>query len=363
MSLARPLVFALGLAPALVLGCGQAHVKREPAALAPEPAPAPLIPTLAPWAARPNLAVLVSESDGLVAVQVDTGEVSQLAAPGLGLGDIGWCRTDPRAGVVWFTTRESDESESWDLAFVDLATPGAAARVVRGLDMPEVAIAYPDEVIDLPAAHRYQLQAVLVLGESPRLEARVGCDGDMGFSCFEDSDDDAPEDSEMLLREDLRDQKAAIERLTLDAPEHLIALARRALPQRALVGAGELGDKPTVRVAKKACEALPERCGTSRPVPGTPWLEVVVANTRGDFYYESRQLYDPKKKRFIDPAKPTKTSAKPFEDGELGAFEIGDSGAWLLGDRLVSPTRGLLYEGRMSCGFAARAVSLRDSVE
>lgn len=368
---AFPLVAALCLAAAaLAAGCGKdsppvgAPAPERPmeapvaAESAPDPVPAaaPAAAPSAAWTPRPDLAVVALADGGFATLDVASGERGRLAGP-----VVSWCRTDPRAGVVWALTAAAEGADDVALIYVDLAAPGPPVTVATlPPGVGEVAVIYPDEDIGLPEPHRYTVLPALVLDDTPRVESRLGCDGDMAWRCYEDEADDAAGDTPATLIEELRELRFVIDEVRLAEGTHVEALVARAAKGPALTSPGELSARPTVEVPVERCAADPELCGISRPIPSTSWLEVVVGNQRDDFYYEARQLYDPVARRFLDATDPKRASASPLDDHEAGALEFNARGAWLTADAVVTREGGAVLRGAMTCGWAGPATRLGD---
>ncbi|MCA9649796.1 MAG: hypothetical protein KC501_07805 [Myxococcales bacterium] len=352
------------LAPSLlVLGCakqpdaaeprtevapaGEAAAKTETEAAAtpetkakttPEPSPVPSEPPAHPRLeipARPDLAVVVLEA-GIVALGPDGKSVGMLLP-----GEASWCRVDPRGGVLW-------ARRSGDLSMLDLEGGGPPVTVLE--DPPEtIVIAYADEELGRPAPHEFQDGVAVHMVDPPRLEAIQGCDGDMVYYCL----DDDVEDFEAALAEQLgaRAEALAEQPVPLEALAPIVARSegRRA----ALADPGRAPAPSSVTVPADACEEAPEDCGSAEVLPGTRYWRVLVGNSRGDFYHEDFQLFDPASKEFFDPTRPTERSAAP-RSGEV--FEprwISPSGELALGyDSLVSFEHGVIASGLMGvCGF------------
>ena len=96
-----------------------------------------------------------------------------------------------------------------------------------------------------------------------------------------------------------------------------------------------MGKPPAIDPA--GCEDDPDVCGKLFPIPGTTFAEIIVGNTRGDFYHELRALWSPRK-----PDRLLYFVEGKLEAGELAPREL--DGAESVGDLWVSP-RGALSVG------------------
>nr|MCH9684103.1 hypothetical protein [Deltaproteobacteria bacterium] len=117
--------------------------------------------------------------------------------------------------------------------------------------------------------------------------------------------------------------------------------------------------KPTkvTSVPTEACEENPEDCGTASPLRGTAYWIVTVSNSRGDFYHEASQLYDPKDGMFFDPRRPGTRSKEPLAETDGSeAYRptwISPSGALSMSyDELVRFEGGIVARDLAgTCGF------------
>lgn len=309
----------------------------KPDADPPDPAPAP---------AKSRLGVAPSPDHAVVLIK---GSVVVLDASGARVGtlvaeDARWCRVDPRAGVLWY--QHGDELA---LAFLDLEGEGPPVTVLE--KSPEtLVIQHPGEVLGRPEPHHFQ-DGVVVHMETPvRVEAILGCEGDQEYYCFEDEDDvDAARAKRVAAGQE------ALAAHPLVAAEALTALVARGKDRHAIAPDPARGPEPTTltTVPRDACEESPEDCGTATRVPGTAFWEVVVSNSRGDFFHETSQLYDPVAKVFFDPTSATARSPKPLENEPFMPTWISPSGTLAVdGQVLVKLSGGTVatdLEG--ACGF------------
>jgi len=295
----------------------------------------------------PDAAVVVT-NEGIVALD-ETGKQLRLIAPQT---DVGWCRIDPRGRVLWF-----QHGEGGTLSLFDLDSDAPPVTVLE--HAPEtIVIAYPDGELFRPRPHEFANAVVVHMGPRPRMEAALGCDGDMAHACFGDVED--LEAARATRLNELRKQ-----------------LAGESFPARLLTALGQCSrvyERPgdyvqpgssihgpklerVSAVPREACREIPEDCGTAIVLPGTRYWRVVVGDSRGDVFHETHQLYDPERAEFFDPRDPKARSPQPLATGAEGeAFVptwVSPSGELGLGSNaLVRLDGGTLTSGfGLACGF------------
>lgn len=300
---------------------------------APEPKASPH-PRLS-VAPTPDLAV-VSRDEGVVVLD-DTGAKVGTLLPGGG----GWCRVDPRAEVLWATSEQG-------LVTVDLRSD-AAPVVVHPEPFDTIVISYPDEDLGRPGEHEFQDGVAVRMVEPPKVEAILGCDGDMAWYCFEDA-----EDFEKAAAERLEANAAALAKHPTPAAALAPIVARSKGRRATLPEPGRAPEPKKVKIPTEGCDEWPEDCGEASVLPGTRYWRIVVGNSRGDFYHEDHQLYDPKTSEFFDPARPGTRSKTPLPDMDvLEPVWISPSGTLAMGyDSVVSFERGVIVKDLDGvCGF------------
>lgn len=327
---------------------------------APEPVPPPTEPTIEqpqptgatrlPIPPTPDLAV-VQTAKG-VEVLDETGKSIATLVP----HPVSWCRVDPRAEVLWFRHADDDGT----LAFLDLRSADPATKLLAA-SPDTIVIDYGDESLGRPEAHMFENGLVVHMQTPPKLEAILGCDGDMVYSCFSDEElegeTEGEVDFEAVHAKRLEQLNKDLVAHPLLAPDPLAALVARSAGRRATPPDLARSPAPTevANVPKGRCEEMPEACGEARGLLGTPHWLVVVENSRGDFYHETTQLYDPATREFFDALDPTRRSAMPMPNSgdEFTPSWVSPSGT-MLSDftRLVKLGSGVVakdLEG--SCGF------------
>jgi hypothetical protein len=287
----------------------------------------------------PELAVVVT-ADGVVAIDAK-GERVLLVAPQT---DVSWCRVDPHGRVLWLR-----HGEQGSLSLVDLESDAPPILVLERA--PEtVIIAYPGHELGRPEAHEFQDAVVVHMDEPQRVEPALGCDGDQAYYCYDEIDDLAAAEAKRLaeIRAMLEGQPLLGRDALAEVYQRSTAPAPRQAPQSP--------EPELVRtVPREPCTEEPNDCGSAMRLPGTPYWLVVVANSRGDFFYETRQLYDPATSEFFDPRDAKARSPQPLaESGETFVPTwVSPSGKLALDhDALVSFERGTVASGfQQVCGF------------
>jgi hypothetical protein len=290
-----------------------------------EPPPAPEEPKPAA-ALSPNTAILLTEA-GLVAVDLADGAVKPLAA-GVKAGG---CVVDPKAGVVWLASGPSEAGEKdGSLQAFDLEGAGPPVVVASKLvEFDDLAIVYGEDQLGGGDPVTFSIGLEVKMGAAPTLAAMVGCSGDGSWFCYEDPGADEP-----VLIDELKARKAALDALKPADPALLARWAERGAARALRAPRTPEAKQPTERVAavpKDGCADDPEVCGAAHVVDGTPFWRVVTSNDRGDFYYQTEQLYDPRDKTFFDLVKPTERRPAPLaEPTGIEGVRIAPSGAGYL---------------------------------
>jgi hypothetical protein len=286
----------------------------------------------------------VANATGLV--EVSTAGGSQVVGP-----ITSWCNVDARANVVWFVS--GDGLNAFDLVDRRVRT------VVRGdySDRLEPVIDWGSQQLGGESEVLFDVGAALRLGRgNPELETVMGCDGDRAVYCF---GDDGKTPTESVTR--LQRQAGA---LRIADPSYLTQLARRGKQ-------GSLWTPPPVPPVppKRKPATDPERCteltscGTLIAIPGSPLWLVITGNSRGDYYHETRELWDPATGEYVrrDGARLARSKALPPEDGarsDYRGMRVSPAGV-LSDDGAVFDAAKVHYappdsddSGSTSCGWA-----------
>jgi hypothetical protein len=214
-----------------------------------------------------------------------------------------------------------------------------------------VVIAYPWGELGHPEAHHFDEGVMVRMEDPPRIEAVLGCDGDMAFSCFGDD----VEDFEAAHAKRLAALDETLRAEPLLGRDVLAAVVQRSGGPRPDDSPRSPEPEPVRTVPREPCGEAPEDCGSATRLPGTPYWLVVVANSRGDFFHETRQLYDPEQAEFFDPREPKVRSRQPLAgSGETFVPRwVSPSGELGLDDdTLVRLEGGILASGFSEvCGF------------
>lgn len=241
-------------------------------------APPPSAPV--PALSGDGVRAFVADATGLV--EVSTSGDSQVIAPA-----VSWCAVDARASVVWF-------AGAGGLHAFDLADRRTRMIIQGELADLEPIIDWGEQQLGGENRLAFEVGAALRLtGETPVIEVEMGCDGDMATYCFED-------DLETPLAH-VAEKQLRVGTLTVADPAYVATLASRGKQ-------GSLWSPPPVppatpkkkpRVDRAQCSEDPAACGTLTAIPASPLWLVQTANSRGDFYHETRTLWDPATGEFL----------------------------------------------------------------
>ncbi|MDB4962580.1 MAG: hypothetical protein JWP01_2579 [Myxococcales bacterium] len=286
-------------------GSGSAQVAKPPA-----PVQSPAIPALAGGGER----AFVTSKTGLV--KVSTEGATQVVAP----GEVEWCSTDARAKVVWFATKDGLHAFDLEDRRVHPIIKGSLEDITPIVNWGKEQVGGEDPVA-------FQAGVELAMTGTPTLARKLGCDGDAAAYCFgEDLKTPVPDLEETLKR---------VDALTLADAAYIVGLAKRG-------ATGSLWSPPPVppkapkapKVPKAQCSEEPGDCGELTALPGSSLWLVTTANSRGDFYSETRELYDPATGEFV---RFTGTAL------ERAKTSLGEGPDWQ--DLRISPTGTLAYQG------------------
>jgi hypothetical protein len=177
----------------------------------------------------------------------------------------------------------------------------------------------------------------------------MGCDGDRAVYCFDEQHKPSP--SVVALR-------ALVKQLPIDQT-YVAVLAKRG-ESRSLWTPPPVPPKPPPPPAldRGKCTADKEACGQLTAIPGSPLWLVVTANSRGDYYHESRELWDPAAKAFVRITETKLVRSKDPQGENAPEFDgLRASPAGLLSfDGIVFDATHVLYapeETAHTCGFAS----------
>lgn len=262
----------------------------------------------------------------------------------------GWCAMDHRTGLLWFE-RESG-IYAWDLESQE--PPKPAVSFGEEQERVPLIINHIDGKRWMqPRAHQYRLGLELDLSaQPPRAKVSVGCSGDMSWFCY---DDNGVEDVQ-TFSEDTAQLNTALEALSLQSATWFVERAARAKSRAQYKASPALAAPPAkVAIDNAACEEEPEECGKVIALSGTPYWAVVTSNIRGDFYYETWQLYNPTTKQFFEPG--TQGQATPLPEASVTMSQISPSGhAYISSGSLISFTRGPILNDVVLCGFVTPGI-------
>ncbi len=309
-----------------MLGCGRA----TPTLVTNREAP-PIVggtqPVAAALAAGPVVPALADR--GPHAFVVDDRGLVEVAASGqtqvVSKTPPRWCAADARAQVVWFASESG-------LSTFDLTDRRVHPVVVGEIETREFSIDYGDQHLGVYSEVDYRVALALHLTRPPRVGALVGCEGDAMVYCYDDIET-------KKLRPEYATLHAQLEAMKLADPAYVAALVDR--------GAGRSLWPPRPQPAKvtrkpvvdrKACTEDATRCGELTAVPASPLWLVTTGNSRGDFYHEDRDLWDPATGEFLAvTAKGALVrSKKPPTNGDYAELRVSLDG--------VLSTAGLVFD-------------------
>jgi hypothetical protein len=297
---------------------------------------------------------LVATSEGIARVDLNGDGRGELVYEG---GDVSHCIMDHRTGVLWFARAEEGAGVA-DWYGIDMKEgKGAPVELARKLtNGVAIELEFPDKArFGTHGSLDGNASPMLSLGEAPAIALFLGCDGDAGWSCYEDEDFS-------VLTEELREAKASIEAASLLNVDWLKEIsARYRVPEVEKIASTE-GPKLGV-VPEDRCLESPEDCGTSTAIHGTPYLRVITSNDRGDYYHETQQLYDSEAGEFFDPVRDGARSKAVFSDED---YESPTSGllspggeAYAAGGMMISFKRGTIAEFEHICGWTEPSASFK----
>lgn len=314
-----------------------------PGLAAPARADAAVAPDAA--AAQPADRAYVTDATGLVEVSPTGARV--IAAAGE------WCNVDARAQVVWFVSASG--LQAYDL--VDHTVHTVIAHDLDAHDRDHTIIGSLEPIIDWGGKEKlggedavaFDVGVAVHLDGTPRVEMVMGCDGDRAVYCFDEQH--RPSKSVVAL-------KKLVKQLPLDTA-YVTTLATRG-KARSLWTPPPVPPKPPAPPALDAskCSDMPERCGQLTAIPGSPLWLVVTGNSRGDYYHESRELYDPAAQAFvrIDGGKLVRAKTPVGEDApEFDVLRSSPGGVMSMHGVVFDTTR-VLYAPKdtgRTCGFSS----------
>jgi len=337
---------------AAVMACG--HAAKPPPDMPDElprhdDAPKPATATATtPSAPEPSPPVPALAGDGPHAFVGDAGGLVEIAPSGktqaITTVQPSWCAADARGQVVWFV--EDDRLKAFDL--VD-----RRVRMIVATGGDDVTIDWGSQRLGAESKVHFQIALALRMTTPPQVSPELGCDGDMAVYCYAD-------EQMSQLTDELKAREHAIAQATILDPAYVTSVVTRG-------ASGSLWTPPPVppiapakkpRVDRRACDADPSDCGHLTAIPGSPLWLVTTGNSRGDFYHETRELWDPATGEYVALANGAVTRAKQPGSGErdYGDLRIAPSGMMSIDGIVFDPAR-VVYAPRgdtaMTCGWSS----------
>jgi hypothetical protein len=283
----------------------------------------------------------VADASGIVEIDPATRTVIVVAQGGA------WCSVDARAHVLWFT---SDAG----LSAFDLTTRKASLVVKGDFGQVQPIIDWGNERVGGESGLSYTTGLQIAMTTRPTVKVVVGCAGDAEIRCLEDD--------LKTVRPAIVKERREARMLQLVDPGLVAALAAR--------GAGrslwspppptQPPPKPPT-VPQIGCNENPDRCGALDAVPGTNLWLVTTENGRGDYFHETRELWDPATGEYVrvTPAGIRRTKSVPDPHTPDGSSDYGGlrvSPAGLSYSGFVFDARRVIYvpkEQGTTCGWAS----------
>jgi len=290
----------------------------------------------------------VADATGLV--EVAASGISQVIAK----DGVRWCGADARGQVVWFVTDHG--LRAFDLAdrrIHPVIARDLAVHDAEGVEIGELAliIAWGKEQLGGESQVEFDVGVSIAMTAQPKLAMVIGCEGDRSVYCYDEHQQPSP--SVVALQAHVKD-------LALVDPAYLGVVAQRGAT-RTLWSPPPSPKRPPTPPAidRKRCSESPDQCAQLTELPSQPLWLVVTDNSRGDYFHETRQLWDPATGEFVrlDAGKLVRSKREPPDDGaatDYGGLRVAPSGMSISGT--VFDATHVIYfskEGGITCGWAS----------
>ncbi len=288
----------------------------------------------------------VADSSGLV--EVSPSGTSEVVAS----GSIGWCAADARSRVVWFVTDHG--LAAFDLDDRRIHPVIAANLAVRDADNNQygelaVILDWGKEKLGGEDRLAFDVGVSIAMTARPRLTMAMGCDGDRAVYCFDEHARPTP--AILALQ-------AHAKRLVLADRGYVARLAERGA-QRSLWSppTTRAPAPPSPEVDRARCSEDPEQCGELTAVPAQSLWLVVTDNSRGDYFHQSRSLWDPATGEFLRvvDGKLERAPEVPADAStDYGGLRVSPAGMSI--DGVVFDATHVIYRPRdegITCGWAS----------
>jgi hypothetical protein len=298
------------------------------------PAPGPVVPAPAGDGSH----AFVADESGLIEI-APSGKTQAITTT-----RPRWCTVDARANVVWFA------GDSGIQAF-DLADRRVHAVIRGDVDANEYVIDWGNQQAGGEDQVGFDVGLAIHLTAPPSISSVIGCDGDAAYYCYEGDD-------MTTLKEELAAKEKAFDAMHFADPAYVKALADRG-------ASGTMWTPPPVppapparkpKVKRKACEEEPKDCGQLAAIPASRLWLVTTANSRGDFFHETRELWDPATGEYVSISGGTLTRAKTAKSdgGDFANLRVAPDGLLSI-DGVVFDPAHVIYapkgDGAISCGW------------
>lgn len=276
---------------------------------------------------------LVLSGDALVRLAPSGKTETVVAAP-----DMRSCQVDDDYRVVWLVS--TSEIFVWDLEDARLqkvvtGIVGPGDGIVWRVQRPEPPSPFPVATAGNADGLEHCIALVIDMGAAPGVSGEPVAEGDREVYCFEE--EDTPDDAAPKLMADEARIEAGYDKARLvDAPLLAALDARRKDKGKRVRAPLVSPPPPAIAIDRARCEEDPESCGTTEYIGGGRLWWVVTDNSRGDFFHETRQLYDSTTRTFWNPATDER-KATPLEGGESAELSASPDGTWaVFGDKILS---------------------------
>ena len=281
----------------------------------------------------------VSDVSGLVEV------AARGVAQGVATTTSSWCDADARGRVVWFIATDG----LWVFDLVDRTTH----PIIRGdLGQLAVIVDWGNQKLGGENPLAFDVAITVHLTSAPSLEMTMGCEGDRAVYCFGD-DGKTPTASVTALQH-------TASTLRLVEPTYVATLAARGAH-------GSLWTPPPVPpiapvppvVDRARCTQVPGNCGKLTAIPGSAWWLVETDNSRGDYFHETRELWDPATREIVrvvgaELLRAPQPATEPSDSTDYGGLRVSPTGGLSFAGA-VFDARGVVYaakDGGETCGWA-----------
>jgi len=306
-------------------------------------------------AAAPPPAKEISDTRALV---VKDGELLSLAPSGktelvAKVPGMTQCGVDDHHRVVWLTS--TSDLSAYDPSDKKVHAVATGAALVPSLHPHMVwsvqytqGAPFPTQAAGNADGLEHCAGLVVQIGDKPSVGGGLLADGDREIYCNEETEDfDAPP----VLNAEFAPVKAGYDKAKLVDAAYLATLAARrtkdGVRKRTKLTAPTA---PKLEIDPSNCDGGEEDCGVATYVGGSLWW-VVTATSRGDFFHETRELYDTKAKQFWNLATDKRYPKAEAGDDNTTPLEVSPDGQWAVYEKKVLSLGDAKQTGTFSGSF------------